>query len=265
MLNHYSRPFRALSKLLLFIFLSCFICIPTSCNKSSNQLKPFSNTVKFSKTIDYNGSTLLLVDIEQKMYVGPDSLKITISNPTTTTIDDWEVLIFVQKADEFDQTLDYRYKITLNQFEPQGKTTIVFNNYDLPLEESEIKIGLLRKNTGTNPLYGVYDGQVGYLFDNDSVPSSFSFGKGVIYADGKFDFWMKLGNVNKKLSGQLIDTISMNSIYQASSELTSINCMLDTLQNGSKFDTINNQLRFRVKLQGQPAGSENKLWFNLYK
>lgn len=259
MLNHYSRPSRILTGLSLFIFLSCFIFIPTGCNKSSNQLKPFSASVSFSKTIDYNGSTLLLVDFEQKMVVGPDSLKITISNPSTTTIDDWEVLIYVQKADEFDQTMDYRYRITLHQLAPQEDTTLVLNNYDLPLEESEIKIGLLRKNTGTNPLSGVYDGQVAYVYGTDSVPTAYSFAKGVVYADGKFDFWMKLGSINKKLSGQFIGTLSMNSIYQPTTEPSTISGILDTISNAT--DTLS----LRVKLQGQAAGSESKLWFNLYK
>lgn len=265
MLNHYSRPFRTPAGFLFFLFLICSIWIPTSCNKSSNQLKPFANTVKFSKTIDYNGSTLLLVDIEQKMFVGTDSLKLTISNPTGEIVDGWEVLIYVQKADEFGQTLDYRYKITLNQLSPQEDTTVVFNNYELPLEDSEIKIGLLQKSSGTNYLSGVYDGQIGYIHGTDSLPNTFSFGKGVIYADGKFEFWMELGSVNKKLSGQFIDTLSMNSIYKANEDLTSINCVLDTLSNGNKFQIINNTLQFHVKLEGQPSGSESKLWFNLYK
>lgn len=259
MLNRYSLTFRVLTRPLLFIFLSCSILIPTGCNKSSNQLKPFSDNVKFSKTIDYNGSTLLLVDFEQKMVVGPDSLIITISNPSTTTIDNWEVLIYVQKADEFDQTMDYRYRITLHQLAPQGDTTLTLNNYDLPLEESEVKIGLLSKNSGTNPLSGVYDGQVGYVYGTDSIPTAYSFAKGVIYADGKFDFWMKLGSVNKKLSGQFIGTLSMNSIYQPTTDPSTISGILDTIPNAT--DTLS----LRVNLQGQPAGSENKLWFNLYK
>lgn len=260
MLTHYS-PFRVFTGLLLFTFLS----ISSGCNKSSNQLKPFANTVTFSKTLDYNGSTLLLVTVEQKMVVGPDSLKVTISNPTGNLVDNWEVLIYVQKADEFDQTLDYRYKVTLNQLAPQGDTTIVFNNYDLPLEESEIQIGLLNRGPGTNPLSGVYDGQVSYLYGTDTVANTFSFGKGVIFADGKFHFWMKLGSTDKKLSGQFIDTVSMNAIYQANDNLTSINCMLDTLSTGNTFQISNNQLRFRVKLQGQPFDTESRLWFNLYK
>lgn len=265
MLNHYSRPLRALAGFLPIIFLICFARNLTGCNKSSNQLKPFSNTVHFSKTIDYNGSTVLLADIEQKIFVGTDSLKITISNPTGNTITNWEVLIYVQKADEFDQTLDYRYKIPLGELGPQKDTVVVFNNYDLPLDESEIQIGLLRKSTGNNPLSGVYDGQVGYIYGNDTVPNTFSFSKGVIYADGKFNFWMKLGSVNKKLSGQFIDTLSMNSIYRANTELTAINGMLDTLSTGNKFQLSSNALQFRVKLQGQPTDTESKLWFNLYK
>lgn len=261
MLNQYSLPLRVLTGLLLLIFLSILPC----CNKSSNQLKPFYNNVKFSKTIDFNGSTLLLADLEQKMYVGTDSLRITISNPGTSTIDGWKLLIYIQKGDEFDQTMDYRYQITLNQLAPQTDTTIVFNNYDLPLEESEVQIGLLSKGTGTNPLSGVYDGQVSYLYGTDTAANTFSFGKGVIYADGKFNFWMKLGSTNKKLSGQFVDTISMNSIYKANPDLTSINGLLDTISAGIKFQLSNNLLRFHVKLQGQPTDTENKLWFNLYK
>lgn len=264
MLNHYSRPNRTLLRLLSVVFPVFFIALFVSCNKSSNQLKPFYNNLTFSKTIDYNGSTILLVDIEQKMYVGTDSLIITIHNPGPTAFSG-ELLIFVQKADEFDQTLDYNYIIPLNQLESQGDTKVVFNNYDLPLEASEIQVGLLSKATGTNPISGVYSGLVGYLYGSDTTANTYSFGKGVIYADGKFNFWMKLGSTNKKLSGQFIDMISMNSIYQASTELTAINSQLDTLPDGSKFDTLSNQLLFRVQLQGQPSNSENKLWFNLHK
>ncbi len=243
-----------------------FLILLYSCNKASNELKPYSKTEKFTKSITYKGSTVLLVEVEQKIQIGADSLILIIQNTTSDTIQDWDLLFYVQNSDSYDGTLDYSYPFELNDFPPLASKRIsILNHPDLPLNKDEIKIALIRKNSTTNLLSGVYtNGTVGFYFGNDTLPTAMSYVKGIVQADGKFEFWMELGGLNKKLYGQFIDTTTQYSLYNASEEITNIGTTIERQTSGFNFD-IDSEIIFTLLLNGQPATSENKLKFMLTK
>lgn len=241
-----------------------FLILLYSCNKASNELKPYSKTEKFTKSITYKGSTVLLVEVEQKIQIGTDDLILIIQNTTSDTIQDWDLLFYIQNSDSYDGTMDYSYLLELDSLAPlQIDTFPILNHPDLPLNKDEIKIALIRKNSSTNLLSGVYtNGTVGFYFGNDTLPTATSYVKGIVQADGKFEFWMELGGLNKKLYGQFIDTTAQYSLYNASDEITNIGTTIKRQTSGFNFD-IGSEIIFTLLLNGQPATSENKLKFTL--
>ena len=255
-------------RIFLISSIAIFLVLLTCCNKFSSELKPFNESVTFEKNIVFKGTTKLIVNVIQTMQLGPDSLILEITNPTTTMADGLELLFYIETASDFDHTLDYKSIILIDSLAPQEMKRIKILSYpELPLTSEEVNIKLISSNTTEdNPLTGVYTGQVGFLFPSDSLePSQYSFSKGLVEPDGNFNFWFKLDDVYKSLSGQFIDTLDMNSIYKNNSSTSGLGAVLDTMENGHNFKITSDHFKFRIKLENPITNEEDRLKFNLNK
>lgn len=255
-----------LSKTIFLFFVLSFFLF-NACHKVSNELKPYSESITFNSALEYNGSTILNFEVKQSIQIGNDTLTIKITNPNSIIVDSIEFLVYFNLKNEFDNTLDFRRIIKLEKLAALSDTTLLLLSHpELPIKEEEMNFVLLNMSgISSNILNGVYDGIVGYLMPGDTLPSNHSFCKGVISADGNFKFWMKLLEVEKKCSGQFIDTIGVNALYFSSTETNNSNITLDTITPLKRFNIATNQLQFRIKLSGQPSNSESRIWFELNK
>jgi hypothetical protein len=249
----------------IHLLILAYVLLLMACNKNSNELVVPKSTKTYDKTLTYNGTTFLTVQVTQKMSIGEDSLKLFIRNPTAQTLIGVKAVIYFQTADTFDSALDMRTEFEINNLSAGEDTTIyIFNKPSLPVSEDRLFIKLLAKDTVHSHIYaGIYDGQAAYYFDTDTIPSKYSFMKGIIEADGTCSFWMKLNSENKKLSGQFIDTTDMNGLLIRGSD--HFNAQLDTFSANQKFIESATTVMFPVKITPIQADLEKKIRLTLYK
>lgn len=236
-----------------------------SCNKDSNELNPYRDEIKFTKTIQYNGNTILSILVTQKIEIGQDSLTFLITNPSNEDIDSMNLLFYVQTGDVFNKTLDFPFEFSILNLASGGETLVKVLNYpELPLEESEIFIRMLHSSEHVNnPLAGFYQGQAGFYFEGDTIPTKFSFLKGFVESDGTSSFWMKLNEESRKLNGQFIDTIDLNALYTIGTN--PVTAMLDTIQANTKFLIDPTKIQFITKVPTPLEGIEQKMKLTLFK
>lgn len=239
-----------------------------SCEKTSNSLKPYSDEIKFSQTLSYNGTAVLLADIQQNIEIGPDSLLLTLRNPLSQELSNIEILYFIQTGDKFDDVMTYFSVFTISNLAPLQDTVIkILSHPELPIASENFKLVILNtSNFNVNPLAGYYNGQAGYFMDADTIPTAFSFVKGYISADGTVNLWSKLNADNKKLSGQFIDTTALNALYMPKVEETlsmTASVQPDSLNNLFLIDL--NMLQFTIVLTPTQTNLENKIKLTLYK
>jgi hypothetical protein len=246
----------------IFVVLAVF----SSCTENSNELAPITSREKFVKTITYNEGAFMNASIEEKIRIGADSLKIKFANPSGNVLQNIKIAVYFQTSETFAEAIRYRNIININSLAPMEDTTVIILNHpELPVKEDKMFIRLLAEdNIHFNLFSGVYDGNSGYYFDADSVPSVYSFSKGIIEADGSFSLWMKLNDLNKKITGRLVDTLGISNgfMQQGSSQFVA---GLDTIAGGTHFLEDSATVKFMLNISPQQADLEKKIKFTLYR
>lgn len=200
-----------LKKQLNFLWGCLLIVAAPSCQENSNELVPISRESTFEKIFSFNGNAIGKAIFSQEIQPGLDSLKLKIQNIKNEDLPKATFLFWVQDPVNQDDPFKWAVEISQDTIAKSGtgNPITLFSHPELPLNSSLVQfIPLSIQGQSNDSITGLFlrakvYSKISSVFENpDPI-------QGYINADGEIYFQYQKGENSRKLTGQLVQSLSL--------------------------------------------------------